>query len=355
MDNDYYSILKIAQSATQREIKVAYRRLVQAYHPDVNKSGNDELIKIINVAYETLSDPAKRAQYDNRFQKAYTTSAPSAYSSPTRTSRRRPPHSYHSGTTEGTQYTYSTKTKIIGWSVTIMAIGLIALIFVSLHYFASGYYYNQGQAAERYNDLNEALFNYQLAIRNWGSMSVESAIRAAEINNKIGAFHSIVEFCELGFEYDPDTAQSAQLYFLEGRSYYLTKKFEKSAIAFTNSLRFNYDKDIIYDRLGSIYTYHLKKYDKAEKIYTYLISSNSFDISYYYDRGICYQYLGKHQEAIYDFLVVLKHKPFNGKTLFQLGRSYLALGQKEEACYYLRFSQNQSINIDPEDLAKACD
>ena len=79
------------------------------------------------------------------------------------------------------------------------------------------------------------------------------------------------------------------------------------------------------------------------------------DISDYYDRGICYQYLGKHQEAIHDFLVVLKYEPFNGKTLFQIGRSYLALGQKEKACYYLRFSENQSINIDPEDLAKACD
>ena len=355
MDDNYYSILRIAQNATQRDIKVAYRKLVQAHHPDVNKDGNDDLIKRINVAYETLSDPVKRDQYDNRFQTSYTTSTPSSYSSPARTSRRRPPHSYNSGTPKSTQYTFSTKTKIIGWSATIMAIGLIALIVVSLHYFASGYYYDEGQAAEKNNNLNEALYNYQLAIRDWGSMSVESSIRAAEINNSIGAYHLMVEFCELGFEYDPDSVQSAQLYFLEGKSYFLTKNYLQSEIAFKKSLKFKYNKDAIYSQLAPLYINHLNKYGKAAEIYTYLLSTNSVDISTYYKRGICYQKLGKHQEAIYDFLVVLEDNPFQGKTLFQLGRSYLALGQKEKACYYLRFSQNQNINIDPEDLAKACD
>ena len=354
MDDNYYSILKIAQNATQRDIKVAYRKLVQAHHPDVNKSGNDDLIKIINGAYETLSDPVKRAQYDNRFQANYSASTPSSYSPP-RSSRQRPPQSYNRGTTGSTQYTYSTKTKVLGWSLTIIAIGLIALIIISLHYFASGYYYDQGLAAEKNNNLNEAIYNYQLAIRDWGSMSVESAIRAAEINNKMGAFYLMAEFCELGFEYDPDSVQSAQLYYLEGKSYYLTKNYKQSEIAFTKSLEFNYNKDTIYYNLGALYFNHLNNYDKAEKIYTYLLASNSLDVSNYYKRGICYQNLGKHQEAIYDFLTVLEDNPFNGKTLFQIGRSYLALGQKEKACYYLRFSQNQSINIDPEDLAKACD
>lgn len=63
---DYYEILGIDKNATDDEIKKAYRRLAKQYHPDVNKEDKDAEAKFkeINEAYEVLSDPQKRAQYD---------------------------------------------------------------------------------------------------------------------------------------------------------------------------------------------------------------------------------------------------------------------------------------------------
>lgn len=63
---DYYKILEIDKSATEADIKKAYRKLARKYHPDVNP--NDESAKSkfqeINEAHEVLSDPEKRKKYD---------------------------------------------------------------------------------------------------------------------------------------------------------------------------------------------------------------------------------------------------------------------------------------------------
>lgn len=59
---DLYATLGVSRDAKPSEIKQAYRRRATAAHPD--KGGSDEELQAINLAYETLSDPEKRARYD---------------------------------------------------------------------------------------------------------------------------------------------------------------------------------------------------------------------------------------------------------------------------------------------------
>src|SRR5262245_22043614 len=63
---DYYSTLGVAKTATEKEIKQAYRKLARKHHPDVNPGDKsaEAKFKEINEAYEVLGDPAQRKKYD---------------------------------------------------------------------------------------------------------------------------------------------------------------------------------------------------------------------------------------------------------------------------------------------------
>lgn len=67
---DYYKILGVERDASQSDIKKAFRKLAQKYHPDISKEKDaEEKFKDVNEAYQTLSDPEKKAAYDQLGQR----------------------------------------------------------------------------------------------------------------------------------------------------------------------------------------------------------------------------------------------------------------------------------------------
>lgn len=77
---DYYATLGVSKTATEKEIKAAYRKLARKFHPDVNPGdkSTEDRFKQISEANEVLSDPEKRKKYDTYGEqwKAYSQAAP---------------------------------------------------------------------------------------------------------------------------------------------------------------------------------------------------------------------------------------------------------------------------------------
>lgn len=72
MNKNYYDILQINQNASPEIIEKAYKTLVKKYHPDLQEESNkrkaEEILKEINEAYEILSNPDKKALYDQNLK-----------------------------------------------------------------------------------------------------------------------------------------------------------------------------------------------------------------------------------------------------------------------------------------------
>lgn len=347
---DYYSILGVPNTATQLEIKAAFRSLAKLHHPDKHSGSREKerLFKEINEAYSVLSHTDTKFAYDKQFfyrAEAETVTyqrdrrPPPSYAPP------RQPYQYAPRQTAyaGTAYFYSKWTLMYGKIFVVGLIMLVVLFPVFLEYSFSNYYYNKGLVALANKEYYDAEGHFIDAMRELGGSNTLAAIKAAELKLAFNSNFEALNFIEAGLDFSIKSVNKARLYYLQGLVYRNLSKHQNADIAFQNALKWHYSSDSVYTALAPIYAYELKIYDKALASYDSLITYEQNNYDHYLNRGFCFQKLNSHQQAIDDFNYFINNKGLNGSVLYLKAVSEVRLDKLDSACINFHLAEDMGI------------
>jgi curved DNA-binding protein CbpA len=346
---DYYSILGVTSTATQLEIKAAYRSLAKLHHPDKHGGDPDKerLFKEINEAYSVLSHTDTKFAYDKQF--FYQPPPDPQYQ------RRPPPRPYYAPPRQpyhyaprqsaytSTNYVYSKWTLMYGKIFVVGLVMLVVLFPIYLEYSFSNYFYNKGMAALANKEYYDADNYFLDAMRDLGGSNTKAAIKGAELKLAFNSNFEALVYINAGLDYAVKSAYRGRLYYLKGLASRNLYHMEDAEKAFKNALVYKYNKDSIYSMLAPLYAYELKKYSEAITTYDSLIIRDRSNYDHYLNRGFCYQKLDDHQVAIADFNYFMNKKGVNGSVLYLKAISQISLNQIDSACANFRRSQKMGI------------
>ncbi|MGL5075476.1 MAG: DnaJ domain-containing protein, partial [Waterburya sp.] len=171
-EENYYLTLGVSQSATLKDIKLAFRRLARQYHPDLNPGDpvSAEKFKQISQAYDVLSDTTKRRRYD-----------------------RRMPSEENKQTTSQTQQRPTTVNPRTAKD-----------------------FYERGTQHAQKKEYRQAIDNYTQAIRR-DSQFVDAYLKRCEVRYKMGDNQGVLDDCYEVFSINPKVAKA---YYYQGRARY---------------------------------------------------------------------------------------------------------------------------------------
>ena len=344
MNRTYYHILGISPTATTQEVKAAYKRLAVKYHPDKNQGDAlaEEMFKQINAAYQTLSNPNKRALYDLRLQyqlERQRVLRQQAYQTDPRYYQTRRP----AGVTERyyrpiKRETYKFSRK--DWYITIAFVaGLITfslLLKVVMDYVTGEDKYKtaltymaDGKYSSAHRLLSDAI---HFMPENADAYEARAMIELDVYENYPAALDDLNKVLKLR------DRPSAQVYFMRGRSYQQLEQYQQAEKDLTRAIELNENFWSAYRTRGEVRLFFLGKYkDAIDDLTVYLKNSKPGSdkwVSALTFRGFGYSALKDFYAAEQDYRLAAEVDKQNGRALYLLGRNELEQQKSDSACVH---------------------
>lgn len=343
MEQNFYTVLGVAQTASLQEIKLAYKRLALKHHPDRNPNNYiaEEQFKLVNSAYQTLSNPSKRARYDLRL----------LYQRQQRQIVNRPQTNYYNPAYQPTRppasvseryYRPRPQTRRFSRKDLLLTIGFIAgiitftvLLKVIMDHIASQDNYKTAVAYiadGRYTSAHSLLTD---AI-HFEPKHVAAYRRRAELEFKIfenykAALHDLNQVIAL------QDKPTAQVFYMRGVSNMQLQNYEQAEMDLNLALHLNSTYWDAYLSRGEVRLFYLQQQDSAIADFSVYIDQKNkgvkvVDALTY--RGFAYFKQGAYEQSESDYLRALSLKYNNGRVHYLMGQTQLELGQEEVACQH---------------------
>jgi curved DNA-binding protein CbpA len=339
--SNFYTILEIDQQAGPREIKAAYRRLAQKYHPDKNQGDERAAKKFVEVleAYQVLSDPAARQQYDDKLQYGDYIELARALS---RQRPYRPPPPQYYRYRPPVQYTR--KAYILGGAF-ILGLVLVTL-FVPFFMLRTTSERHYDLAMQNYHNQQyyAALDHIDLSIRDFGTKNAEAFLLAGEILvSQFDNYPYALKYLKKGLDSRPEPATASALHYYAGLSYFNLKKDDEALNHFEQVHADNRFYDSAQYHQGLITCFQHESPAEASDIFSRLLSRNpDYDEARYF-RAYCRQQTGKHEQAIDDYEILLQRQFEPAATHYHKAKSELKLDRHTEACSDLQVAADYKL------------
>jgi len=350
-DQNYYFLLGVAPYATADEIKLAYRSLAKKYHPD-SFPGNvefEEYFKLITEAYNVLSNPEKRKQYDyilyvsavqeevqkeeirkSTIRKAY--------------QRRRKTH-----------YVYSVHTKITGALFVFLLIITSISVPVGLEVYSVETHFKKGIQLLNERRLEEGIKNLDMAIRDIGLRSLQASMIISQISYyELRDYPKAINYANIAISKSEDPEQLAKLHFLKGSAHSKIKKAEIAKEDYLQALAYDQTMDSAIFGLAELELYQLHDYEKAKKWYAELYAINPDYPEPQYSLALLNFQLEAYEEALVYIEKYLENNPEDGQALYLAGVISFRVKQPDLGCKYLLGAKNKGYRIDNPIIAKYC-
>ncbi|MEJ8757613.1 DnaJ domain-containing protein [Pontibacter sp. H259] len=343
MDQTFYTLLDITPAATQQEVKQAYKKLAIKYHPDKNPGNKiaEDKFKLINTAYQTLSNPSKRARYDLKLQylsdrqrvvqqyQPYYNERYRHTREPASVSERyyRPIHTQERKFSRKDLYiTFAFVTGILLFSlllkVTMDHITGEDKYRTALSYIADGKY----SSAHRL--LSDAIhFKPEHAAaykeRGWLELTVFEDYKAA-----LQDFNQVIAL---------EKKPSAEVYFMRGVSRQHLSSYQQAEADLNYAIQLNEKMWDAHLKRGEVRLFYLKKYKPAlSDLSTYLRYGTDKEkrIEALTYRGFGYYKIEAWKLSEHDYRRALAMDKENGRLHWLMGRTKLELQEPDSACIY---------------------
>lgn len=318
---NYYKVLGIESTATQDEVKAAYRKLVRQYHPDKN-SGREEFFKQIQEAYETLSDEKKRDTYDAKLAYENYTSDPIELAKFLRDQKNKP-KKYKPPVVEEEEEEEEVEEKKPVFNSTVALIaGIVLLIAGANVVILKDKIFSDKQVKKEAANYSE--YKYDASNQKLMDEYFQRAMKYFHEKN----YEFALLYFSKAFEVAPN---EPKLFFNRGVCHYAFKNFSAALDDLNKTIELNPSFKNAYWIRAKL-KYDMDNNESAIADFTEAIKLDPKNDSLYFNRGLAYYYMSDFQSAVKDIDKAIELNPKQPQYYFDRGDAKDMMGDESGTC-----------------------